>query len=139
MFLNLKQFQKQELPITVANSTKMEAYSTNEEKFFDSYLEREAADLSWVVLPLDEISSQSFKEKWWINDKYYHPITEALVDFKSVKTLKTRSFPDHPVQLDDFGLYLIPTLTRVYGVSNAPLQREFSLRIVWCSILDDSS
>ena len=56
------------MPITVANSTKMEAYSTNEEKIFDSYLEREAADLSWVVLPLDEISSQSFKEKWWIND-----------------------------------------------------------------------
>ena len=116
MLLNLKQFQKQELPITVANSTKMEAYSTNEEKFFDSYLEREAADLSWVVLPLDELSSQSFREKWWINDKYIHPVTKALIDFQSVKTLKTKSFPDHPVQLDDFGLYLIPTLTRVYGV-----------------------
>ena len=115
MLLNLKQFQKQELPITVANSTKMDAYSTNEEKFFDLYLKREAADLSWVVLPLDEISSQSFKEKWWIDEKYIHPVAEALIDFKSVKTLKTRSFPDHPVELDDFGLYLIPTLTRFMG------------------------
>ena len=86
MLLNLKQFQKQELPITVANSTKMDAYSTNEEKFFDLYLKREAADLSWVVLPLDEISSQSFKEKWWIDEKYIHPVKEALIDFKSVKT-----------------------------------------------------
>ena len=93
MLLNLKQFQKQELPITVANSTKMDAYSTNEEKFFDLYLKREAADLSWVVLPLAEISSQSFKEKWWIGEKYIHPETEALIDFQSVKTLKTRSFP----------------------------------------------
>ena len=88
------------------------------------YEKREAADLSRVVLPLDEISSQSFKEKWWIDEKYIHPVTEALIDFKSVKTLKTRSFPDHPVQLDDFGLYLIPTLTRVYGVSVHFVQKK---------------
>ena len=123
MLLNLKQFQKQELPITVVNSTKMEAYSTNEEIFYNLYLEREAGDLSWVVLPLDEISSQSFKEEWWINDKYYHPVTEALVDFQSVNKLKTRTFPAHEVQLDDVGLYLIPILTRVYAVRVMDMNR----------------
>ena len=95
----------------------MTAYSTNEIKFYSAFVAQDTRDCnSWIRIPIEEISLQSCRNYWWMNISYIHPVTNEVMDFPSEKKLKTRTFPTESVQLDDFGLYLIPTLARVYTV-----------------------
>jgi len=95
----------------------MTAYSTNEIKFYSAFVAQDTRDCnSWIRIPIEEISLQSCRNYWWMNISYIHPVTNEVMDFPSEKKLKTRTFPTESVHLDDFGLYLIPTLARVYTV-----------------------